>query len=105
MQGSRQVHLLLTLDDFEVIDDRTAFRVRQCESGGIRNPAMNSSATRVNPEEMLEAKVVCDECQFTRGERVRTELTAKGFVDDFDGEADEFPTALAHCFVFTAGSN
>jgi hypothetical protein len=51
---------LASLDDLEELHKTPSLIVRQGERMSIRYPAMNSSSTRVDPEEMLEAERFCD---------------------------------------------
>jgi hypothetical protein len=58
VERAHEVHFLLSFDHFEVIDDRTALRVGEGESGGVGHPAMDSSSSGVDPQEVFESKVV-----------------------------------------------
>lgn len=49
--------LLSTLDDLDIADEGFASIGVQLPCPVIANPAMDTTSTRVNPEEVLEAKV------------------------------------------------
>lgn len=78
MQRSGQVDLLIllgtTFDHLDVVDDCPSLVVRESESSRVRNPAMDSSTTRVDPEEVGETKVIC----FGRDGKVNQETKGGG---------------------------
>lgn len=53
-------HVLASFDDLEELDNRRPLLVRQIECGRVRNPAMNSTSARIDPEEVLVAELVCE---------------------------------------------
>jgi hypothetical protein len=51
--------LLASLDDLEKLHQAPSLIVGEGERMSIRYPAMNSSSSRVDPKEMLEAERFC----------------------------------------------
>ena len=82
------VHLLAALDDGEEVDEGSPLIVRQCHRLSVRYPQMNSASTRVDPEQVLVAK-----------------LLPYGRVEHADRSADEAPAAFADVRARTACSD
>jgi hypothetical protein len=84
MQARRQIDLfgllLSSLDNLDVAHKSLACFRRQLPCPIITNPAMDTTPTTVDPEQMLEAKV-----------------GSQDFVDDFDGNGHEVPAFEADC--------
>ena len=92
MQRSRQRHLLLllgpTLDDVNVIDYASPLIIIQAHCALIADPTMNSSTSRIDPQQMPE-----------------TEIFSQNTIDYACGHGNEGPTATTDGFIGTTGSD
>ena len=62
MQRAREIDFLVlgcpSLDDFEETNNPAALIVCKVQSGGIADPAMDTSPSGIYPKQMLKAEVV-----------------------------------------------
>lgn len=103
--------VLASGDDLEVHDDRSSLIVRQIDGRCVRDPAMDSSSSRVDPEEVLVAKLICERARTTRqAAELRVEadglgLTSQSRIKNDCSSGDEAPAPLAHVPALAAGSD
>lgn len=61
MERSRELNLLVhrrvPFDDVDVAHDRAALFVRQRKRGRVRDPRVNPTPSRVDPEDVLEPEI------------------------------------------------
>lgn len=64
MKRSRELNFLVhrgvTLDDVDVANNCASLFVCQFESRGVGDPSVNSSSSRIDPEDMLEPEIGCE---------------------------------------------
>jgi hypothetical protein len=82
------VHVPATLDDGEPGDEGLALVVGEVHGVLVGDPEMDATTARVDPKEMVEAKLI-----------------AEGGVEDANGDGNEGPAAFADVGSGTAGAD
>lgn len=92
--------ILATLDDLEEGDKSASLIVVEIHSESIRYPAMDTTTTRVDPEEVTEAK------GFWQVSKLNSNLpTSQSFVEDLHSRSNETPAAFADLLVRAASTD
>lgn len=103
------VHRRVALDDVNIAHDCAALLVRERERGRVRDPRVDPSPPRVDPQDVLEPEIGCrkplggrvsEQSRERERENGRRKLTSENLVEHLDRDRDEPPAPLAHGLVF-----